>query len=47
VFLVVNAPYSHAGVKAGSILLVLKAGLGQVDREHTGHSNQASDTPID
>ena len=43
----VNPPYAHAGVKAGSILLVLEAGLCQVNGEHTCHSNQASDTPID
>lgn len=37
----------HAGVKARSILLVLQTSLGQVNGKHTGHSDQASDPPID
>lgn len=45
--LTIKVQYIHAGVKARSILLVLQAGLGQVNGKHTGHSNQASDPPID
>lgn len=36
----------HAGVEASAILLVLQAGLGQVNGKHTGDTNQASDTPV-
>lgn len=28
-------------------MLVLQASLGQIDGKHTGHSNQASDPPIE
>lgn len=39
------APYSHSLVDLNA-LLVLEAGLGQVNRKHTCDPNQAGHTPI-
>ncbi len=37
---------SHAGIEARSILLVLKAGFGQIDGKHAGNADQSPHSAV-
>lgn len=37
---------SHAGIEARSILLVLKAGFGQIDGKHAGNADQSRHSAV-
>lgn len=46
--MILNRPFehSHAGIEAASILLVLKASLGQIDGKHAGNADQSGHTAV-